>query len=334
MYARRALHPLIILGMIVVLALSLVGCQPQAATPQEMTKVTFRLDWTPGAQHSVFYLAKEKGYYAEEGIDLEIIAGSGSSDSVKQLGSNAVDLALVDGLVLVQALEQKVPIKAVGGYYQRTPISLMSPADKPVKTPQDLLKGVKLGSKKGSATYQGLLVLLAANNIKPEDITLVDVGFGVQPLLVGQVDALMGFTMNEPIEAETAGMPIYEFLISDYGVKAYGLTIAASDKFISEKPDLVRGFLRATKKAMEEAQTNKQAAVDAVANAVSEINKERELKVLDKVIPFWISEDTSANGLLWQTDAQWQNTIDTAVTLQLISTPLAASDVYTDDFLK
>lgn len=302
----------------------------QAAMP---AKVKFRLDWKPGAQHAVFYLGRERGYYAREGIDLEIIAGSGSADAVKTLGTRAVEMALVDALVLVQAREQQVPVQAVAAYYQRTPISIMSPRAKPIRTAQEML-GKRIGSKKGSATSQGLTLFLQANNIKPEQIQMVDIGFGVQPLLVGQVDAMMGFTMNEPIEAETAGMPVHEIMIADAGVRAYGLTIASHERFIRERGDLVRGFLRATRLAMQEAEKDHQAAVAAVAKAVPEINPARELKVMARTIPVWASEDTRAHGYGWQTEARWQQTVDTVTRLKLVEKAPAVKEIFTVAFLK
>ena len=304
-----------------------------AAQQPAPTKVKFRLDWKPGAQHAVFYLARERGYYAKEGIDLEIIPGSGSADSVKTLGTRAVDLALVDALVLVQAREQQVPAQAAAAYYQRTPISIMSPKAKPIRTAQEML-GKKIGSKKGSATSQGLTLFLEANGIKPEQIQMVDIGFGVQPLLVGQVDAMMGFTMNEPIEAETAGMSIHEIMIADAGVRAYGLTVSANERFIREKGDLVRGFLRATKLAMQDAVKDPQAAVAAVAKAVPEINTARELKVMAKTIPVWNSEDTKTNGYGWQTEAGWQQTVDTVTRLKLVEKAPSVKELFTVNFLK
>jgi ABC-type nitrate/sulfonate/bicarbonate transport system substrate-binding protein len=299
----------------------------------KLAKVTLRLDWKPGAQHAPFYYAKAKGYYEAEGLDVSIIPGSGSSDSVKLLGAHSVDVALVDGLVMVQAAEQEVPAKSVAAYYQRTPIVLISPADKPITDPKQLLGDVKLGSKKGSATYQGLLALLAANNIKPEQVHLADIGFGVQPLLVHQVDALMGFVMNEPIEAENGGMKVHNLLIADHGVHAYGLTIASNDRFMKDHPDELKAFLRATIKGMDGASTDKTAAVDAITKEVSEIDVPHELKVLDQTIPFWTGDDTRAHGIGWQTDAAWQQTIDTAKQLGLVETAPKISAVYTDDFL-
>ena len=123
-----------------------------------------------------------------------------------------------------------------------TPIVLISPQAKPVTNPRQLLDGIKLGSKKGSATFQGLVALLAANNMQLEQIKLVDIGFGVQPLLVKQVDAIMGFSMNEPIEAESGGMAVSLMPISDYGVNTYGLTIVSNPDFMQQKPEGDRAY--------------------------------------------------------------------------------------------
>lgn len=316
---------------VLVLAVGLTAAFNAFAQAKPAAKASIRLDWKPGAQHAPFYYAKDRGYYTAEGIDLQIIPGSGSSDSVKQVGAKAVDFALVDALVLVQGAEQRVPVKAIAAYYERTPIVLMSPKAKPVTDVKQLLGDVKLGSKKGSATFQGLVALLGANNIKMESIKLVDIGFGVQPLLVKQVDAMMGFTMNEPIEAESAGMPIFELSIADQGVKAYGLTIVSNDEFIKTRAAVVEAFLRATRKAVEETAQNKQAVVQAVARQVSEIDVKREMAVLERTIPFLTGKGIAFGA---QSEQAWTQTINTAKTLGLVEKAPATRDVYTAAFSK
>lgn len=325
--SRRAL-----LGLISVLALGHVSTAFAQAPAKPPTKVNFRLDWKPGGQHAPFYLGKERGFYAAEGIDLTIISGSGSADSVKQLGAGAVDLALVDALVLVQAAEQKVPVKSVAAYYQRTPIVLISPKAKQITDPQQLTRGAKIGSKRASATSQGLAALLAVNKIDPKSVNLVDIGFGVQPLLVGQVDALMGFTMNEAIEAELAGMPVTEMLIANQGVIAYGLTIASGDKFLKAQPELVRAFLRATRRAVEASGSDGASAVQATSKSVSEMDAPREAKVLMKTAPFWSVSDKPLSSFGTQSVAGWQQTIETARRVGLIETAPAVTDVLADGF--
>src|SRR5262249_15632564 len=198
--ARSAL---VRLGFMALMFAVVGAAQAFAQTP---AKVKIRLDWKGGAQHAPFYLGQQRGLYRQQGIDLEVISGSGSSDTIKQVGSKAVEFGFVDALVLVQGAQQRVPGKSIAAYYQRTPIVLISPKEKPVTDPRQLLEGIKLGSKKGSATFQGLVALLSANGMQLEQIKLVDIGFGVQPLLVKQVDAIMGFSMNEPIEPATGGL--------------------------------------------------------------------------------------------------------------------------------
>jgi NitT/TauT family transport system substrate-binding protein len=297
-----------------------------AAKP--LTKVSFRLDWKAGGQHAPFFLGKARGFYEAEGLDLVIVPGSGSSDSVKQVGAGAVELAMVDGLVLVQAAEQGVPVKSVAVYYQRTPIVMLSPKAKPVDDPKQLLGGLKVGSKRASATYQGLMAMLANNKIDPKQVNLVDIGFGVQPLLVGQVDALMGFTMNEAIEAESAGMAVHEMPIADHGVNAYGLTMAVNDKFLAAKPELVRGFLRATRRAVEATAADNAASVKALVAATSEMDSARETKVLAKTTPFWFTKPGDLPSFGTQTLQGWQQTVDTAKRVGLVETAPQASKLF------
>jgi NitT/TauT family transport system substrate-binding protein len=305
-----------------------------AVTAHAQQKMTLRLDWKPGGQHSPFYYAKQQGYYAKEGIDLQIIAGSGSSDSAKQLGTRTVDAAIVDALVLVQATEQRVPIKAVAVYYQRTPITLISPKAKPVTSVQQLTGDVRIGAGRASAVYQGLVALLAANNIKLEQVKVVEIGFGVQPLLVKQVDALMGFTNVQPIEMEAAGVPVHEMMIADHGVTAYGLTIASNENFMAKQPAVLSGFLRATKQAVREVAANPQAAVDAVAKAAAEIDAKREIQALQRTIPLWSTKGADVGTFGVQSEQGWQQTIDVAKKVGLVEKGPAAAAVFTTDFLK
>jgi NitT/TauT family transport system substrate-binding protein len=320
------------LGLVIAAVLTCGSCQAfaQSASP---AKASLRLDWKGGGQHAPFYLAKERGYYKDEGIDLDIISGSGSSDVVKQVGSKAVEFGVADALVLVQAAEQRVPLTAIAAYYQRTPIVVLSPRSKPVTDPRQLTQGVKLGSKKGSATFQGLTAFLAANDIPMEKVTLVDIGFGVQPLLVKQVDAMMGFSMNEPIEADSAGLPVTTMAIADHGVDAYGLMIVSNSDVIAKNPALVKGFLTATARGLAEATKDPAAAVAAVTKAISESDAAREAKVLDRTLPYFQSDDKGASGAGWQSEGRWEHTIAIARKLGLIDHDLPAHQLFSNDML-
>ena len=315
-------------GVLLVAALS-----GTTALAQGPAKVKIRLDWKAGAQHAPFYLGRQRGYYKDEGLDLDIISGTGSSDTIKQVGSKAVEFGLIDALVLVQGAQQRVPAQSIAAYYQRTPIVLISPQAKPVTSPRQLLEGVRLGSKKGSATFQGLVALLAANGMQIEQIKLVDIGFGVQPLLVKQVDAIMGFAMNEPIEAESAGMPVALMPIAEHGVNTYGLTLAANPEVAQQKPDMVKAFLRATVRSVTETLRDPADAVAAVAAAADEIDAKRESKVLEHTIPYWKSAETETSGFGSQSEQRWRDSIEVARKLGLIESALRSQDVFTNSYL-
>jgi NitT/TauT family transport system substrate-binding protein len=252
---------------------------------------------------------------------------------VKQVGAGAIEFGLADALVLTQAAQQRVPLKAVAAYYLRTPIAVISPKAKPITLPSQLTGGIKLGSKKGSATFQGLIALLSANNIPLEQVKLVDIGFGVAPLLVGQVDALMGFTTSETVEAENAGMQINVMPISEFGVDVYGLTIVGNSSLIEKKPELVKAFLRATHKGMALATKDPAAAIEAVVKQVEAADGPLQSKILARATPFWTGPDSAGHELGWQSAARWQSTIDTAQKLGLIDRPVTPDELFSNAFL-
>ena len=211
---------------------------------------------------------------------------------------------------------------------------LISPKAKPVTDPKQLLEGIKLGSKKGSATFQGLVALLSANGMQLEQIKLVDIGFGVAPLLVKQVDAIMGFSMNEPVEAESAGMPVTLMPIANYGVNSYGLTIVSHPELMAAEAGAGKGFHESdAARGRRDHRRIPPRAIAAVKAAVDETDVKRETKVLEQTIPYWQSKDTEAGGFGWQTEERWRETIDVARKLGLIETALKTDDVFSNAFL-
>jgi len=169
--------------------------------------------------------------------------------------------------------------------------------------------------------------------VPPTWIKLVDIGFGVQPLLVKQVDAIMGFSMNEPIEAESGGMAVSLMPISDYGVNTYGLTIVSNPDFMQQKPEVVKAFMRATLRSVAETVKNPAGALSAVAAAVAETDAKREAKVLEHTVPYWQSKETESGGFGWQTEQRWRDTIDVARKLGLIESALRTEDVFVNTYL-
>ena len=313
------------------LALAVLGAfNAQAQTP---TKVKIRLDWKAGAQHAPFYLGKQRGYYKDEGIDLDVISGSGSSDTVKQIGSKAVEFGLVDALVLVQGAQQRVPAKSIAAYYQRTPIVLISPQAKPVTNPRQLLDGIKLGSKKGSATFQGLIALLAANNMTARADQARRHRLW-RAAVIGQAGRRHHGLLDE--RADRGGERRYG-RVADADLGLWREYLRTDDRgepgLHAAEAEVVKAFMKATLRSVAETIKDPAAAVSAISAAVAETDTKREAKVLDHTLPYWQSKETDTGGFGWQTTERWRDTIDVARKLGLIETALKTEDVFVNTYL-
>jgi len=139
--------------------------------------------------------------------------------------------------------------------------------------------------------------------------------------------------MNEPIEAESAGLPVTVMAISDHGVDAYGLMIVSNPNLIAKNPALVKGFLKATARGLSDATKDPAAAVAAVTKAVSESDAAREAKVLDRTLPYFQSDDKAAHGAGWQSEGRWEHTIAIAKKLGLVDQDLPARQLFSNDML-
>jgi NitT/TauT family transport system substrate-binding protein len=304
---------------------------------EQLDKVTFRLDWLSAAQQSPWFLGEAEGFFEDEQIDLEIISGSGSSDSIKEVGAKSVTFALCDTLVLVQGVaDNEMPVRAVGVYYVKTPISLISLNESDITELSDII-GKKIGVVIQSTTYQGLKAVCAANGIDfEEDLEKITVGFGVTPLLVGQVDVLTAFTMNEPNDAITKGYEVNEIMISDYGVELYGLTIITHLDTIEDNPDLVRRFVRASVRSIEHAILHPQMSVDALLEAVPDARPDFEALAMEKMVNIGLLQDeiTGDMGTCYSTEEKWTAAQDLIYSLGLIETTLEdVSAFFTNEFL-
>lgn len=315
--------------LLVILLVGLVACGQTSApepveTPTEVTMeeeqtetvelmpVQLRLDWIPGAEHAAYYVAKDLGYYEEVGLDVTINEGSGSSDSARLLGTGEIEFGIVDGAALVSARSQEIPIVSVAAIYQDTPISLAWLADRTtIETPEDLV-GHSIGANPSSTHYIGMEAFLEAQDLT-DRVEVTTIGFvGMEPLLNGQVDAQMGFVTSDPPLLTAEGHDVGFFLVKDYGVQMYGLTIATNEAFLSENPELVQGFVRASLRGFEFMIEDPLEAMEIERKYVSELDPpELGMERLDLTFPLIQTSETAEHGLGWQTEQKWAATQDT-----------------------
>jgi NitT/TauT family transport system substrate-binding protein len=235
-----------------------------SASPAEAVKLTAGLGYIPSVQFAPFYLADQAGYYREAGVEVTF-ENKIDPELVTLVGQGAIDVGIADGTSVVPAVSQDIPVRYVFTVYADFPSIVFAKAASGITAAADL-KGRKVGipGKYGSSWIQ-LQALLASVDLTTNDIDIVtfpDYG-QMAALQQGVVDAATGFVNNEPIQMDLAGTPtVVLALPADAQLPGNGLIVgqAALD---GSKADAIRGFIAATRRAMEEIALDPQKGLDA-----------------------------------------------------------------------
>jgi ABC-type nitrate/sulfonate/bicarbonate transport system substrate-binding protein len=209
--------------LFIMVALGLAGCGSSneattAAGP--LTQTTIQLGWVHTMEYAGFYMAEEKGYFADENLSVKIIEGGFDADGkfidpISQVVSGKADFGMVDGNTLLTARANGASVVAIATIYQRNPVAFISLAEKNIIKPQDLI-GKKLAIDLETATGISYLALLASQGIDPSQVNQVPrTSFTNDQLTSGEVDVLDAFVTNQPIQLELAGYSLNTILASD-----------------------------------------------------------------------------------------------------------------------
>lgn len=221
----RRLSPLLVL-------LLLAFARPVAAAEP----VKLILDWLINPDHGPLIVAREKGFFAEAGLAVELVAPSDPNDPAKFLAAGQADAAILYQPQLHLAVDKGLPLVRIGTLIASPLNTVMVPADGPIKTIADL-KGKKIGSSLGGLDEAYLTALLARHKLTLADVTLVDVNFNLVPgLLSHQVDAIIGgYRTVEMNQLALEKMPARAFYFEEEGIPAYDeLIIATSRKLLTD----------------------------------------------------------------------------------------------------
>lgn len=322
------------LSMMFVALVIVTACAP-AATPTPtaapLTEVTLVMGYIPNVQYAPFYVAQDKGYFAQEGIKVNYNWGF-EFDGIKLVGANQADFAIVTGDQIIQARAQNVPIVYIGNWYNAFPVAVVSLADKNIKTPQDLAgKKVGLPGLFG-ASYTAWRALLHASNLKEQDVRVESIGFTqVQALSQGTVDAAVAYANNEPVQLQLAGKPINSINTWEYA-KLVGNGIATNEATLQNRPQLARGFVRALMRGIQDTLTNPDEALQIAVKYVPEAggdNLATSKAVLQASLPLWQNTRLGETRL-----ADWQAMEQFMREANFINAPVDVSKAFTNDYIQ
>jgi len=269
-------------------------------------KVGVQLDWVVRGNHAMFFVAKEKGYFAKQNIDVTAIRrGTGSPNAMRLVGNGDAEFGFGDLPTLAVARSQDVPVVALVAVNQHSPLAMLALANKhKLSKPQDL-KGLNIGVQPSGSTYVFLTALLRANGMTMNDIQQSTVNPPYENyLLLGRVDAVPGYLDAEVPELEAkAGGPGSLSIMqgSDFGYVVYGSGLFTSERMITERSDIVQRFVNAYAQAFADVIKNPDEAVDLTIKENPEYAQKRDVLIAQidaDVKHTFFSSDTLAAALV------------------------------------
>ncbi len=295
----------------------------------ELTQIRLPMGYIPNVQYAPFYAAVEKGFFAENGIELEFDY-SYETDGVALVGANELQFSIVSGEQVPIARAQGLPIVYVMAWYEKYPIAVVAKTEQNVKIPQDMAgKRVALPGPFG-ANYVGLRALLGEVGMQESDIILESVGFTqVEVLAADTSEVIIGYSANEPVQLKAQGYDLDVIMVSDY-VDLVSNGLITNEITLAENPELVERFVSAILKGIQFSVENPEEAFRICFDYVEgleEANQEVQYQVL------------LASQELYQTDPYgysqpeaWENMQQVLLQMGLMKKEIDLSEAYTNDF--
>jgi len=301
-------------------------------------KVTLMLNWYVYSEHAPFFYGKAKGFYSNEGIDLDIQEGRGSAITTQAVAAGTVDFGYVDVPTMIRAAVKGAPVEAVGVLLQTTPISVMGFAEKNIRKPENI-KGKTVATTPGDSPSQIWPLFLKKTGLKDSEFTTVsgDATTKLNAVINGRADLLLGYPMDQGIKLKDAtGKSVYPIRFGDYGITLVSSGIVTRTSTAKDKADLVRRFMAATTKAVEAAEKDMPGAVDALLQ-VNPKGGQRDtlLEGFQLTTSFYKSPEGSSTRPFRVSDKVMSDSIDTLVEWGGLE-PAAKEKVktfYTNDYL-
>jgi NitT/TauT family transport system substrate-binding protein len=320
------------------IAAALLALTTSPVFAQGKEKVVLLLNWYVYSEHAPFFLGKERGYFDQEGIDLDIQEGRGSGVTVQAVAAGTATFGYADVATMIKAASKGAPVTAVGVALQTSPMSAMGFADKNIRKPEDI-KGKTVAVTPGDSMSQVWPLFLKKTGLKESDFKTVsgDAQTKLNAVMNSQADLLLGYVMDQAIKLQDAThKDIYPIRFADYGVNMVSSGIIVQKDSLKAHPDVVKRFLRAATRSLEESAKNPDAAVDAMlkANPKSGV-KETALVGMKNTAALYHGPDNPKDRPLRVGAKNMDETLALLVDYGGLEKASAgkATDYYTNDFL-
>lgn len=278
------------------------------ASAQAPATIRLQLGWLASNGLLGEICAIKKGFYAEKGLELEIVPGGPNVDGVAGVAAGQSAMGQVSSSPSIMlARGAGMPIKAIATGYQQHPYAYFSLKSKPVNSAQDMI-GKTVAIQPTGAVL--LRALLAKNGIKEDHVKIVNMGADMNQLMTGQADVVVGWLTNTNA-LKVIGDQRVDLRLWDAGIQLYANPYYTTDKELAEHKDQLAGFIAATAKGWGYARDNQEEAVNLLVEAYPNLDKQSELETIAPLMKYVFNETTAKDGWGTMTKENWAAQIKT-----------------------
>jgi NitT/TauT family transport system substrate-binding protein len=320
-------------GAVSLAALSLPAIV-RAQSLKSLKPVSLQADWVYGGPNAGLVVAKEKGFFADAGLDVTINQGKGSGSTAQIVASKAVQFGFADGFVVGNSVSKGMKLKMVAGVYRRNPCAALVLEESDIKSPKDL-EGKTVGIATGSAQFQQWPAFMKGAGLEPSKVRVINVdGAGAGPALIsGQVAAIAGFAQGYIPSIEIRGKKkVRAFWYADEGVTAMSNGIIVHQDLLAE-PDLIRSMVRANMKGFIYGRANADEMTQIVKKYQETTDPAITLREAQLSWSTWVTLTTANKPLGWMAPEDWTATVAVLKAYGGVTTPLEAAELYTNEFV-
>ena len=325
----------LMLSLIAALAVSAFAT---GASAQE--KFPFRLNWTLYGEHAPFFVALDKGFYKDEGLDVEILEGSGSTTVAQLVANQTNPVAYVDAATMMRGVGAGMPIKAVGVTLQQSPMSFIYRADAAKPTKIEEIKGSRIAITAGDASLAIFTAFLGKLNMQLSDVQLITVAnpqSKEQAVLNKQADALLGYFMDQGprMQLQTGVKMGWTRLYDMAGVTTLSSAIIVNNDWLKEakNQDILRRFLRASQRGWDYADKNRNEAAEIFLKHAKAFNMEIALLEINGTMTILHTKHTEGKALFWSAKEDWQDSQDLLEKFAKMPAEKDMAKYYTNEYL-
>ena len=304
-----------------------------AAPVSAADNVTLRLDWVLGGYHAVWHYAKDQGVFSRNGIDIALREGRGSMTTSQTVGNRSDEFGTADGGAMIVLRSKGLKTKMVAGFLRTGPSALIFPKKLGLKSWKDV-NDLKISDAAGGSTIYLFKAVEKAMGLSGNKIVLVAPPAKVSSVLSGTVDATNSFGFLQKPIMESKGVPADYLSFAEAGVNMPGLAVIAHEDLISEKSDLVSRMVASVQEALRIVQENPEAAIDSLLKAKPTLNRDIHLAILKSSFALYHSEASKGQPLGWIPPADIDNAQNILVEYEQIAVKAAATDYFTNAFIR